>query len=141
MTVNDILKHFKPFDYILISLTLLLSFLPAVFTIAGSYQTETQTPSLIAVVKIKGEVVDQFELSENTPKKEVTYYPNPNQYNIVEIDGTRIRVKEDNSPDQIAVRTGWISQVGQVSVCLPHQLLIEIQSNQEEEKEELILPL
>ena len=141
MTVNDILKHFKPFDYILIGLTLLLSFLPAVFTLTSSSQETQPSNSLIAVVKIKGEVVDQFELSENTPKKEVTYYPNPNQYNIVEIDGTRIRVKEDNSPDQIAVRTGWISQVGQVSVCLPHQLLIEIQSNQEEEKEELILPL
>ena len=141
MTVNDILKHFKPFDYILIGLTLLLSFLPAVFTLTSSSQETQPSNSLIAVVKIKGEVVDQFELSENTPKKEVTYYPNPNQYNIVEIDGTRIRVKEDNSPDQIAVRTGWISQAGQVSVCLPHQLLIEIQSNQEEEKEELILPL
>ena len=141
MTVNDILKHFKPFDYILIGLTLLLSFLPAVFTLTSSSQETQPSNSLIAVVKIKGEVVDQFELSENTPKKEVTYYPNPNQYNIVEIDGTRIRIKEDNSPDQIAVRTGWISQAGQVSVCLPHQLLIEIQSNQEEEKEELILPL
>lgn len=141
MTVNDILKHFKPFDYILIGLTLLVSFLPAVFTLTSSSQETQPSNSLIAVVKIKGEVVDQFELSENTPKKEVTYYPNPNQYNIVEIDGTRIRIKEDNSPDQIAVRTGWISQAGQVSVCLPHQLLIEIQSNQEEEKEELILPL
>ena len=35
--------------------------------------------------------------------------PHDNQYNIIEIDGTRISDKEDNSPDQIAVQTGWIS--------------------------------
>ena len=52
------------------------------------------------------------------------------QYNIIEVDGTRIRDKEDNSPDQIAVQTGWISQPGQTSICLPHGLMIEIVSTE-----------
>ena len=34
------------------------------------------------------------------------------------------------TPDQIAVHTGWISQVGQQSICLPHKLLIEIKPAQ-----------
>ena len=50
--------------------------------------------------------------------------------NIIEIDGTRFRDKEDNSPDQIAVQTGWISQPGQTSICLPHGLMIEIISTE-----------
>ncbi len=33
--------------------------------------------------------------------------PDKGQYNIVEVDGDSIRVREDNSPDQIAVKTGW----------------------------------
>ena len=41
---------------------------------------------------------------------------------------------EDNSPDQIAVRTGWISNPGQTSICLPHKLVISI-----EKKEVLII--
>ncbi len=61
---------------------------------------------------------DAFELSENTPHEEFIT-PHDDQYNIIEIDGTRIRDKEDNSPDQIAVQTGWIS-VGSDSICLPH---------------------
>jgi hypothetical protein len=44
------------------------------------------------------------------------------------MEAGRIRVKEDNSPDQIAVRTGWISRAGQTSICLPHKLVVELVS-------------
>ena len=41
--------------------------------------------------------------------------------------------------------TGWISQPGELSVCLPHNLLIEIKAfggdNSDDEEVELILPL
>ncbi|MCJ0593012.1 NusG domain II-containing protein, partial [Enterococcus cecorum] len=79
-----------------------------------------------AIVKIKGKEVERFDL---TKKQHIlkTYYPNKKQYNIIEIYHGRIRVKEDNSPDQIAVRTGWIDTVGQTSICLPHQLIITIE--------------
>lgn len=140
--MNAILKYFKPFDYILIGLAVFISFLPTIVTTFNKVNTPD---SVIAVVKIHGKVVDRFELVEGGPHQEVTYYPNEGQYNIVEIDGNQIRVKEDNSPDQIAVRTSWVHRPGQVSVCLPHQLLIELQEsklqNNEEDEEDLILPL
>ncbi|HFR3585883.1 TPA: NusG domain II-containing protein [Streptococcus suis] len=142
MTFKSILKQLKLFDYILIGFTLILSFLPAIFTYA-QLTTDTNEAKTIAYVRINGEVVDQFELSKDTPHQEKTYYPNEGQYNIIEVDGERIRVKEDNSPDQIAVMTSWISQPGQLSVCLPHNLLIEIKSvgGESTDEEELILPL
>lgn len=142
MTIKSILKQLKLFDYILIGFTLVLSFLPAIFTYT-QLTTDTNEAKTIAYVRINGEVVDQFELSKDTPHQEKTYYPNEGQYNIIEVDGERIRVKEDNSPDQIAVMTSWISQPGQLSVCLPHNLLIEIKSvgGESTDEEELILPL
>ncbi|HEM6392664.1 TPA: NusG domain II-containing protein [Streptococcus suis] len=142
MTIKSILKQLKLFDYILIGFTLVLSFLPAIFTYT-QLTTDTNEAKTIAYVRINGEVVDQFELSKDTPHQEKTYYPNEGQYNIIEVDGERIRVKEDNSPDQIAVMTSWISQPGQLSVCLPHNLLIEIKSvgGEDTDEEELILPL
>ncbi|HEM2809219.1 TPA: NusG domain II-containing protein [Streptococcus suis] len=142
MTFKSILKQLKLFDYILIGFTLVLSFLPAIFTYTH-LTTDANEAKTIAYVRINGEVVDQFELSKDTPHQEKTYYPNEGQYNIIEVDGERIRVKEDNSPDQIAVMTSWISQPGQLSVCLPHNLLIEIKSvgGESTEEEELILPL
>ncbi|ATZ04245.1 NusG domain II-containing protein [Streptococcus suis] len=142
MTIKSILKQLKLFDYILIGFTLVLSFLPAIFTYT-QLTTDANEAKTIAYVRINGEVVDQFELSKDTPHQEKTYYPNEGQYNIIEVDGERIRVKEDNSPDQIAVMTSWISQPGQLSVCLPHNLLIEIKSvgGEDTDEEELILPL
>ncbi|HEM3199720.1 NusG domain II-containing protein [Streptococcus suis] len=142
MTIKSILKQLKLFDYILIGFTLVLSFLPAIFTYTH-LTTDANEAKTIAYVRINGEVVDQFELSKDTPHQEKTYYPNEGQYNIIEVDGERIRVKEDNSPDQIAVMTSWISQPGQLSVCLPHNLLIEIKSvgGESTDEEELILPL
>ncbi|HEM6021135.1 TPA: NusG domain II-containing protein [Streptococcus suis] len=142
MTFKSILKQLKLFDYILIGFTLVLSFLPAIFTYTH-LTTGTNEAKTIAYVRINGEVVDRFELSKDTPHQEKTYYPNEGQYNIIEVDGERIRVKEDNSPDQIAVMTSWISQPGQLSVCLPHNLLIEIKSvgGENTDEEELILPL
>ncbi|HEM6088213.1 TPA: NusG domain II-containing protein [Streptococcus suis] len=142
MTIKSILKQLKLFDYILIGFTLILSFLPAIFTYTH-LTTDANEAKTIAYVRINGEVVDQFELSKDTPHQEKTYYPNEGQYNIIEVDGEHIRVKEDNSPDQIAVMTSWISQPGQLSVCLPHNLLIEIKSvgGEDTEEEELILPL
>ncbi|MGT2832026.1 NusG domain II-containing protein [Streptococcus halotolerans] len=142
---RQILAYFKPFDYLLITLAIIISFMPTIWTI---YQKRTAPPSsaLVAVVKIHGKVVDNYALKENGPHFEKTYHPNKGQYNIVEVDGERIRVRKDNSPDQIAVKTGWIDREGQLSVCLPHDLIIEIQSTRdssdhEETEDDLILPL
>lgn len=92
----------------------------------------------IAIVKIHGEVVDEFPLSDGV-HIEKTYYPNENQYNIIEINNTQARIKEDNSPDQIGVRTGWIERPGQTAICLPHGLVLEITGQMGED--EVILPL
>ncbi|MBF0776767.1 hypothetical protein BVE84_09060 [Streptococcus azizii] len=141
--MKHILRQLKPFDFILVGITLLLSFVPAIVTYVGS-QNQPEEPYLIASIRINGEVVEEFKLSKSSPHKEVTYYPNPGQYNIIEVDGERIRDKEDNSPDQIAVNTGWISKPGEIAVCLPHNLIIEIRipDDQEgEEEDELILPI
>ncbi|MGT2828361.1 NusG domain II-containing protein [Streptococcus hillyeri] len=137
-----LLEYFKPFDYLFISLAIILSFLPLGVTWYRTAHQESQ-PHLIAIVKIQGEIVDEFPLSEGGEHFEKTYYPAEGQYNIVEVDGSRIRVREDNSPDQIAVNTGWIQRAGQFSICLPHQLIIEIVApeDSESDEEELILPL
>lgn len=136
--MKQILKMMKPFDYILSILALFLSFLPLIIT--HFYFQDSSDGNHIAIVKIHGEVVDEFELSPDGPNIEEIYYPNDGQYNIVEVNGDKVRVKEDNSPDQIAVKTGWISQPGQVSVCLPHNLIVEVHGQTEEASDPLILP-
>ncbi|KFN89218.1 NusG domain II-containing protein [Tetragenococcus muriaticus] len=113
-------------DVIIIGILVIASFLPAVvfYFQQDQGQAEETTPKY-AAVRIDGQEVDRFSLdNENSVRK--TYYPEEGQYNIVEVEDGQARVQEDNSPDQIAVRTGWISEPGETSICLPHKLVIEI---------------
>ena len=47
-------------------------------------------------------------------------------YNIIEIDGQRIRVREADCPEQLCVQSGWIEAVNQQIVCLPWRVMIRI---------------
>lgn len=127
MTTNTWLRLKKMFtlsDALVIFTLLIISFTPlAIFHYSYA---QSANDEVVAYISIDGEVVDTFTLSESTPHEVKTYYPADDQYNIIEIDGIRIRVKEDNSPDQIAVKTGWISRPGETSICLPHKLIIDI---------------
>lgn len=61
----------------------------------------------------------------------------------MEVDGERIRIKEDNSPDQVGVKMGWKSKAGDTIVCLPHKVFVEIKSTQKDSKDpdtDLIVP-
>lgn len=129
------LKKIRLFDYILVIALLLLSFLPAMlFWSANASQGDEE---VYAVVSIDGEEVDRFLLTGNEDHQLITYHPAPNQYNIVEIDGERIRNKEDNSPEQVAVSRGWIQYPGETSINIPHRFLIEIISEEGPEESEI----
>lgn len=116
----------KPWDIIIISVLVVASFVPTIVFALSFDNAESGKSVKYAVVKIDGKEVERFDLDEISSKM-VTYHPSDTQYNIVEIQEGKIRVKEDNSPDQIAVRTGWISEPGQTSICLPHRLVITIE--------------
>lgn len=116
----------KPWDIIIIFVLVVASFVPTIVFALSFESAESENSVKYAIVKIDGKEVERFDLDEISSKR-VTYHPSDTQYNIVEIQEGKIRVKEDNSPDQIAVRTGWISEPGQTSICLPHRLVITIE--------------
>lgn len=136
------LELVRPFDGIIVILLLLGSFIPLIIF---GYSTKNidEDSSIYAVVIIDGEPVKEIELSEDTSHETFTFYPSEGQYNIIEVDGTKIRNKEDNSPDQIAVKTGWISKPGETAICLPHKLIIEIKAKDDsnETDDDVIIPL
>lgn len=128
MRLDNHKKMIRPFDIILVSFFLLASFIPlGVFTWQQFRVPEDAT--LVAVITIDENEVDRFPIYEGAELL-ITYTADDgligNQYNIVEIDGNRIRVKQDNSPDQIGVMMGWISRPGQTIIVLPHRFLIQI---------------
>lgn len=139
------LRNMKPLDVIIIICLFTASFIPHI-VYGIQLGNIDEDANIIATVKISGEEVYRVELSEETPHEEFRLEPADGQYNIIEVDGTRIRNREDNSPDQLGVRRGWISQPGETAVVLPHQLIIEIHAENQDgdeiyEEEDIIIPM
>ena len=129
----------KPYDFIIVISLILLSFSPY-FLLAENTSGESGENNLYAVISIDGEEVDRILLTGNEEHEQRVFYPGPDQYNVVEIDGERIRNKEDNSPQQIAVKRDWIQEAGETSINLPHRFLIEIVSEKPIDNEIDIIP-
>lgn len=138
MMWKELKKQWRFMDGVVIVSLIILSFVPLVI-FSNAQKSIDPESGMVAIVSIDGKEVDRFILNENTKHFEKTYYPGKDKYNIIEMEGSRIRVKEDNSPDQIAVRTGWISKPGQMSICLPHKLMIEIKSQEPSDEDDLII--
>lgn len=52
------------------------------------------------------------------------------EYAIIEVQDERIRIRQDDSPRQIGVQTGWISTPPQQIVNLPYRIVIRIVSKE-----------
>ena len=46
--------------------------------------------------------------------------------NLVVVKDGAVCVREANCPNQDCINMGWVSQVGEQIICLPHELLIEV---------------
>ncbi len=52
-------------------------------------------------------------------------------YNLIEIGDGKVRVIEADCPDKIDVLQGYISSPGELIVCLPNKLVVEIKGIEE----------
>ena len=109
---------------ILLSIGFLLSLLYPIYHLL---QTDT---SLTAVISQKGVVIKTIDLNLVSQPYEFTIWDASGKgYNIIEVDHGKIRVKEANCAEQIDVKAGWLRNSGNMAVCLPHQLVIELKSS------------
>ncbi|NLW53037.1 MAG: NusG domain II-containing protein [Tissierellia bacterium] len=55
--------------------------------------------------------------------------------NVIELGEDSVRVIEADCPDQLDVKQGAISRPGQLLVCLPNRLIVEIKAENEKNEE------
>ncbi len=127
-------SHLKRWDVIIILLLILSSFLPlVVFALQEEDSSEKQ-----AILRVDGQEIKRFDLVEGQKKYTYLYEDEDGDYNLIEIDGGRIRIKEADCGDQICVRRGWAKENGETIVCLPHKLVIEISAIDGSDTDDLI---
>lgn len=138
-TMKDFIKksYLKPWDIVIIVLLTLGSFLPLV--VFGIQNQGQETATRQAVLKVNNKVIKVFDLKEDGPSYTYKYEDEDGDYNIIEVDGDRIRISEANCGDLACVRRGWISKPGETPIaCLPHNLFITVQASDGSEDGSLI---
>ncbi len=55
--------------------------------------------------------------------------PGPLGTSIIEIAHGKARVVSDPGPKQYCIKQGWLAQAGQVAMCLPNQVSIQLLGN------------
>jgi len=108
-------SHLKPGDY----LTLLAGALCAVLLTLKLWHGGVADT---AVIRSGGKVFREVPLSRDQQIE----VPGPLGTSIITIEKLRARISSDPSPRQYCVRQGWLQQAGEIAVCLPNQVSVEL---------------
>lgn len=109
------LSHIKPGDY----LTLLVGGLCTVWITLALWSGGAADK---AVIRSGGKVFREVPLSRDQQIE----VPGPLGTSIITIEKRRVRITSDPSPRQYCVRQGWLQQAGEIAICLPNEVSVEL---------------
>lgn len=115
-------------------------FLTILILAAVSFFLVSVKPSggkLTAVVTQNGAELYKINLEEVTVRTE--FEISGNYQELLVAENGKIRFEQANCPDQICVKTGWISRPGQVAVCVPAGVIVKITGVGGEEEIDIFL--
>ena len=122
LKLNDLREEkMRKADYILIIFLIVISAVSFFFMVQKSEEAEHKYAS----VKIDGIEVKRIFFSKETIGK---IYVIESEYgkNVVEMDKDRVHIIEASCPDKLDVKQGYITRPGEIIVCLPNHLTVEI---------------
>ncbi len=75
-----------------------------------------------AIIRSGGKIFREVTLSRDQQIE----VPGPLGVSIISIKDRKARITSDPSPRQYCVRQGWLQQAGEIAICLPNQVSIEL---------------
>lgn len=108
----------KKHDLILAVVLLILA-----AVLGGGYYFTHQAPAMQAEVTIDGELVETLDLSKD---QEVTIHGARGGMNRLVVQDGEIWCEEASCPDQVCVHQGKQSRDGELIVCLPSLMIVQI---------------
>ena len=116
-------KRVKLGDLIIILILLVISIIPFYFLLSPMRESN----NIMAVIKVDNKQVKKLSLNHDIVWK----YQHGNKLNVVKVKNHKIRMIDANCKDQICVKDGWKSKIGDTIVCLPHKFLVELKVENE----------
>lgn len=129
------MKTLKKLDIVIIILLFILSFTP---NIIFSKTISNSNKLVYASIKIDGKLYDNIPLSTNKGEKKLNIKSSTGNNSILIRDNT-IKVISADCKDDLCVKQGEISKVGESIICLPHKLIIEIKGDEKDSSSDMIL--
>lgn len=86
-------------------------------------------PVMVKVIQ-DGQVTGRYSLLK---EQEVSIPWGEENYNLMLISGGQVSVSDADCPDKLCVRQRAIARSGESIICLPHKLVIQIESKEESE--------
>jgi len=74
------------------------------------------------IVRSGGKIVTETSLLQDRS----IVVQGPLGVSLIKIQQQRVRVASDPSPRQYCVKQGWLTRAGEVAICLPNQVSVEI---------------
>ncbi|MTI48519.1 MAG: NusG domain II-containing protein [Firmicutes bacterium] len=108
-------------DKLLIVFIIIISISGLYIVKSGAFNNGTK----YVIIEIDGEEYKKVSLGPNMAG-ETLEINSKFGHNTIEFDKDRVRVIDADCPDKLDVKQGWISNAGEVIVCLPNHLVIEI---------------
>jgi hypothetical protein len=109
------LHFFKPGDWIIL-------LAGAIFTVWLTGISWHGGAADKAVIRSGGKIFRELPLSHDLELQ----VPGPLGYSKIAIHNRQARIASDPSPRQYCVRQGWLKQAGEIAICLPNQVSLEL---------------
>lgn len=75
-----------------------------------------------AIIRAGGKIFREVALSND----QTISVPGPLGVSIITIEKHKARITSDPSPRQYCVHQGWLQQSGEIAICLPNQVSVEL---------------
>lgn len=113
---SSILKIITPGDKVLVVLIMALG----VFSLFEL--NHLRQPGEMVIIEVKGQMVQQLDLKAS---QEITVNGSIGK-TMVKIDQGAAQVIYSDCPEKICVKTGKITQAGEIIVCVPNKVVVKI---------------
>lgn len=80
-----------------------------------------------ALIEVEGKVIKKMKLSQDMEKEEFHFKIDETKFFYVIAEEGKIKMEQSTCPNQICVKTGEISEVGESIICLPYKTAIYIE--------------
>ncbi|MBK9161827.1 MAG: NusG domain II-containing protein [Nitrosomonadales bacterium] len=109
------LRYIRPGDW----LTLALGCLCVALVTLNLWNSE---PASKAIIRSSGKIFREVPLSRDQQIE----VPGRLGTSVITIEQRRARISLDPSPRQYCVRQGWLQHAGEVAICLPNEVSVEL---------------